>query len=176
MRRSPLYYKSGMGVASQGSPIQLYSLAAKVVKRGIKYFTKETPKVVKTVKKTKQISHKPTLQITEPDKFVRHSDPKLSHNIMKDIDLSKTHTGKGNRNLVWIGKGGAHGYKYPGRETFTANFSFKNPVHFPTNRVFKNEELKSLLQKGHDVVIMGKGKNAHYMPLNKNIIKNLTKQ
>tara|TARA_R100000329_G_scaffold148228_1_gene136822 strand:- start:767 stop:1297 length:531 start_codon:yes stop_codon:yes gene_type:complete len=176
MKRSPLYYKSGMGVASQGSPIQLYSIAAKVIKHGISYFTKSAPKVAKTVKKTKQIGHKPTLQITEPDKFVRHSDPSLSHNIMKAIDLSKKHTGKGQRNLVWFGKGSAHGYKYPGRETFTANFSFKNPVHFPTNRVFKNEELKSLLQKGHDVVIMGKGENAHYMPLNKNIIKNLTKQ
>ena len=108
-------------------------------------------------------------------KFVRHTNPKLSHNIMKAIDLTKKHTGKGERNLVWFGKGGADSYKYGGRETFTANFTFKKPVHFKTNKVFKNEELKNLLDKGHDMVIMGKGDGAHYMPLDKNTIKNLTR-
>ena len=106
-------------------------------------------------------------------KFVRHTDSKLSHNIKKPIDLSKKHTGKGQRNLVWFGKDQAGGYKYPGRETFTANFRFKKPVHFLTNKVFKNEELKDLINKGYDMVIMGKGDGAHYMPLDKNTIKNL---
>tara|TARA_R100000278_G_scaffold101790_1_gene78335 strand:+ start:1264 stop:1830 length:567 start_codon:yes stop_codon:yes gene_type:complete len=184
MKKSPLYIKSGIGVPSQGSPIKIFSklkkgkkIASKLYNYGKSYFTdtatKTTSKIVKPTT-TKQITHKKTLSLPAPEKFVRHTDPKLSHNITKKIDLSKTHTGKGQRNLVWFGKEGtAGGYKYPGRQTFTANFSFKKPKHYSTNQVFKNEELQSLINKGYDIAIMGKGKGAHYMPINKAIIKNL---
>jgi hypothetical protein len=183
-----------MAFKMKGSPINRGEIQGtsghSALKAGIilKTIQKYGPKVHKYFKKTKvggqiddawvnlrdDLFKNDTKQLGNT-KFVRHTDPKLSHNIMKAIDLSKKHTGKGERNLVWFGKGGADSYKYGGRETFTANFTFKNPVHFPTNKVFKNKELKDLLNKGHDMVIMGKGDGAHYMPLDKNTIKNLTK-
>ncbi len=57
----------------------------------------------------------------------------------------------------------------PGETTL---LSFDN---LPTVKNILHKELKDLLNKGHDMVIMGKGDGAHYMPLDKNTIKNLTK-
>lgn len=133
-----------------------------------------TPNNLKTQTFTPNLSFKQ--KQLDNTTFVRHTSPELSPNILKPIDLTKKHTGKGERNLVWFGKGdGAAGYNYPGRETFNANLNFNKPIQFSTNKVFKNKELDDLLNKGHDMVIMGKGDAAHYMPLNKNTIRNLKK-